>query len=177
MLKDLKADFQALFPGRRTSGGRMIEASLTHPGFMACTLYRLQDIAYRHGQGRLSRIIRVLNNALTGADILPGCNIGPGLVLHHPSGIVIGHGVRIGSNCVILQGVTLGERYSSSHVNNEYPTVGHGVTIGAGAKILGGIKLGDGCKIGANSVVLADVPPGKVAVGQPARILDSATGR
>lgn len=169
----LRRDFQALFPGRPITRGRLLEASLTHPGFMACALFRFQESAYRRNWARASRLIRVLNNTLTGADILPGAAIGPGLVLHHPSGIVIGHGVSIGEDCVILQGVTLGERYSTAHRNHSYPVLGNRVTIGAGAKVLGGLSLGDGCKIGANSVVLMDIPAGRVAVGQPARILET----
>ena len=99
--------------------------------------------------------------------------IGPGLYMPHPHGIVIGAGVKIGENVSILQRVTLG-RAGDSHV---YPTIGNGVEIGAGAAVLGAITLGDGAKIGANSVVLKDVPAGAVAVGAPARLIQRHTGQ
>jgi serine O-acetyltransferase len=100
-------------------------------------------------------------------DVDPEVEIGPGLYLPHPLGIVIGGGVKIGSNVSILQNVTLG-RVATEHFD---PTVGDHVEIGAGAVVLGAIHVGSGSKVGANSVVLRDVPAGAVAVGVPARII------
>nr|WP_231860870.1 serine acetyltransferase [Microbacterium laevaniformans] len=89
--------------------------------------------------------------------------------MHHPNGIVLGAGSRLGKNCTILQQVTLGERYANGLGPSTYPTLGDNVTIGAGAKVLGGVMIGDGVQVGANSVVLSDLPPGATAVGAPAR--------
>jgi serine O-acetyltransferase len=116
--------------------------------------------------------LRHASIALSGLDFVPGADIGPGLLIEHPSGVVIGGGVVIGSRCTLLQNVTLGERYGDGRPPHEYPCIGDGVTIGAGACLLGGIEVGDGAVIGANSVVIHDVPALRVAVGIPARLLD-----
>jgi serine O-acetyltransferase len=93
--------------------------------------------------------------------------------MHHPHGIVIGSGAIVGAGCTLLQNVTLGERFADGRPPHDYPQVGDRVTIGAGACVLGGVHLGDGAVIGANSVVLSDVPEGGIAVGSPARVLDA----
>jgi len=112
-----------------------------------------------------------VNVRLTGAEFLVGCRIGPGLVVRHPQGIVIGSGSIVGSDCTILHRVTVGERYGDGiDPRHRYPTVGARVVIGAGAALLGGIDVGDDAVIGANAVVLQDVPAGALAVGVPARL-------
>jgi serine O-acetyltransferase len=105
-------------------------------------------------------------SVVTGADIPINSNIGGGLLIPHPNGIVIHPGVRIGPNCLLFQQVTVGARKCG------VPCVGGHVDIGAGAKILGNVKIGDHACIGANAVVLRDVPEGKTAVGIPAVIVD-----
>lgn len=107
---------------------------------------------------------------LCGADIPLCCSVGGGLVLKHPNGVVIHPYARIGVNCTIFQQVTIGE-----FANNEAPTIGNAVYIGAGAKLLGPIHIGDFAKIGANAVVLCDIPPGATAIGVPARIIEART--
>lgn len=103
----------------------------------------------------------------TGADIPLGSQIGGGLLLLHPNGIVIHPDARIGPNCLIFQQVTLGSGGPLPGV----PTLGAHVDVGAGAKILGGVSIGSRAVIGANAVVLCHVPPGATAVGVPARVL------
>ena len=105
-------------------------------------------------------------SAVCGADIPLNSKLGGGLILTHPNGIVIHPDARIGVNCLILQQVTIGVGTVPG-----LPIIGGQVDIGAGAKILGGIHIGDHAKIGANSVVLHDVPAGATAVGIPAKIL------
>lgn len=100
---------------------------------------------------------------VTGADIPLNSQIGGGLLMPHPNGIVIHPHVKIGPNCLIFQQVTIGQR------NGGVPTIGGHVDIGAGAKILGPINIGDHAVIGANAVVLNDVPAGFTAVGIPAK--------
>ncbi|HSI24413.1 MAG TPA: serine acetyltransferase [Methylotenera sp.] len=104
---------------------------------------------------------------ITGADIPVNCRIEGGLLIPHPNGIVIHPEVKIGPNCLIFQQVTLG-----TLLGPEVPELGGHVDIGAGAKVLGGIKICNHACIGANAVVMQDVPAGKTAVGIPARILD-----
>ena len=100
---------------------------------------------------------------ITGADIPVNCKIGGGLLLPHPNGVVIHPGSRIGVNCLIFQQVTIGAR------NDAVPTIAGHVDIGAGAKILGGVQVGQHALIGANAVVLDDVPDYCTAVGIPAK--------
>lgn len=107
-------------------------------------------------------------SVVTGADIPVTCQIGGGLCIPHPNGIVIHPRVQIGPNCMIFQQVTLGMR------NGQVPWIGGHVDIGAGAKVLGNARVGDHACIGANAVVLHDVPEGLTAVGVPAELRKSA---
>jgi serine O-acetyltransferase len=104
-------------------------------------------------------------SVVTGADIPLDCQIGGGLLLPHPNGIVIHPRARIGANCLILQQVTIGTRKGEM-----VPIIGGHVDIGAGAKILGDVRIGDHACIGANAVVINDVPSGKTSVGIAATV-------
>jgi len=106
-------------------------------------------------------------SVVTGADIPLNGQIGGGLLIPHPNGIVIHPGAVVGPNCLIFQQVTLGEGRRPG-----LPRIGAHVDIGAGAKLLGGIVVGDHARIGANAVVLDDVPAGASAVGIPARVIE-----
>jgi serine O-acetyltransferase len=117
----------------------------------------------------LARKLAVLRHrfwsTVTGADIPLNCEIGGGLSMPHPNGIVIHPDSRIGPNCMIFQQVTLGMSHGG------VPQIGGHVDIGAGAKLLGAIQVGDHARIGANAVVMCDVPADTTAVGIPARIV------
>ena len=104
---------------------------------------------------------------ITGAEIALNCDIGGGLMIPHPNGIVIHPGVKIGVNCLIFQQVTIGIRRGPG-----LPVIEGHVDIGAGAKILGGLRIGAHAVIGANAVVTGDVPSGAVATGIPAKVMD-----
>lgn len=108
-------------------------------------------------------------SAVSGADVPLNAQLGGGLVLLHPNGVVIHARATVGVNCLILQQVTLGTDRSGG-----VPKIGGHVDIGAGAKILGNVTIGDHAAVGANAVVLCDVPEGCTAVGVPARILRPA---
>jgi serine O-acetyltransferase len=135
-----------------------------HPGKPLLASIR----AYQRASNPLSRKLAVLRHrfwsVISGADIPINCQIGGGLRIPHPNGIVIHPKVDIGPNCLIFQQVTLGHAGGT-------PRIGGHVDIGAGAKVLGPITVGDHARIGANAVVLTDVPAGATAVGIPARII------
>jgi serine O-acetyltransferase len=117
----------------------------------------------------LYNLIYPFVQALTGIEIWPETQIGPGLRIYHGGNIVINPATRVGANCVLRQGVTLGVLGIGQ---TDCPTIGDGVEFGAYVQVLGGVTIGAGAKVGAMSVVLADVPPGKTAVGAPARVID-----
>jgi serine O-acetyltransferase len=136
---------------------------------------------YRFGRGNDQRppgIVRKINDriywfwfriveTLTGCSFTKAAEIGPGLRIHHFGNIFIHSDVKIGANCTLRQGVTIGNRIEGGPV----PVIEDDVEFGAYAQVLGGIRIGKGAKIGAMSVVLQDVPPGATAVGIPAKIL------
>jgi serine O-acetyltransferase len=125
--------------------------------------------AYQRARSPFGRKLAALRHrwwsAISGADIPLSCRIGGGLLMPHPNGIVLHPSATIGPNCLIFQQVTLGTAVDLA------PQIGGHVDIGAGAKLLGPITVGDHALIGANAVVLADVPSGATAVGIPARIV------
>jgi serine O-acetyltransferase len=108
-------------------------------------------------------------SAVTGADIPLNCNIEGGLLLPHPDGVVVHPDARIGPNCLLFQQVTVGTGPKPG-----LPRLGGHVDVGPGAKILGGVNIGDHAVIGANAVVLNDVPAGSVAVGVPAVVKNTS---
>lgn len=115
---------------------------------------------------KVARLKHRLWSVITASDIDPAAQLGEGLRLPHPTGIVIHRDAIVGPNCLIMQQVTLGQLAGEGA-----PTLGASVYVGAGAKILGAVVVGDGARIGANAVVLEDVPTGCTAVGIPARIV------
>jgi serine O-acetyltransferase len=113
-------------------------------------------------------LLSTATRAVTGVEIHPGAQIGRRFFIDHGMGVVIGATAEIGDDVMLYHGVTLGGR-SLAKVKR-HPTLGSRVTVGAGAKILGAIEVGDGVQIGANSVVVKDVPDGAVATGIPAQV-------
>lgn len=149
----------------------------TTPGYLAVAVYRFGSWCVRGG-GIIRRLARkvyfVLNRATelaTGISINPFAEIGGGIYIGHHGGIFIHSNARIGRNCNISQGVTIGVKAPFETENA--PRIGDGVYIGAGAKVLGGIRVGDRAVIGANAVVVHDLPAGAVAAGIPARVIRS----
>ena len=146
-----------------------LEILLLYPGVKAVALHKIAHFLYTHKILFLPRLISELSRFLTGIDIHPGAQIGKNLFIDHGMGVVIGQTAVIGNNVMIYQGVTLGGTNLES--KKRHPTIEDGVVIGAGAKVLGNITIGCHSRIGANSVVIEDVPANSTVVGIPARLL------
>lgn len=149
----------------------IIESFLFKPGFQAVFLYRVAHALHCRGWHRLAWGISRFNQFLTSAEIEYNARIGPGLMIAHPGGIVVGRGTRLGETVTLFQGVTLGARDWHPDRIKEFPDVGDNVFLFAGSKILGGIRLGNNVVVSANTVVMADVPEGDLAIGNPAQFV------
>jgi serine O-acetyltransferase len=141
------------------------EILATWPGIHALLGYRVAHAMYVSGVPVLPRLISMVMRMVTGIEVHPAAKIGEGLFIDHGAGVVIGETADIGDNVTLYQGVTLGGTGFAS--GKRHPTVQDNVTIGSGAKLLGPITIGHGAKIGANSVVITDVPPNSTVVGNP----------
>jgi serine O-acetyltransferase len=141
------------------------EIVATWPGIHALLAYRVAHALGGAGVPVLPRVISMFTRAVTGIEIHPSAYIGQGLFIDHGAGVVIGETAHIGNNVTLYQGVTLGG--TGFATGKRHPTVQDNVTIGSGAKLLGPITIGHGAKIGANSVVITDVPPNSTVVGNP----------
>jgi serine O-acetyltransferase len=137
----------------------------TWPGVQALLAHRVAHALYSAGVPILPRAIAAIARAVTGIEIHPAARIGDGLFIDHGMGVVIGETAEIGADVTLYQGVTLGG--TGFATGKRHPTVQDNVTIGSGAKLLGPITVGHGSKIGANTVVIHDVPPNSTVVGNP----------
>ena len=150
-------------PAARGVGPAEIVA--TWPGIQALLAHRVAHGLHEAGVPLVPRTIAMVSRTLTGIEIHPAARIGEGLFIDHGSGVVVGETAEIGDNVTLYQGVTLGG--TGFQTGKRHPTVEDNVTIGSGAKLLGPITVGHGAKIGANSVVVADVPANSTVVGNP----------
>lgn len=147
-----------------------LDVALNSPGLHAIWAYRLGHLLWlRGGPWRLAaRVLMTAVRAVTGVEIHPAAVIGRRFFIDHGMGVVIGETAEVGDDVMLYHGVTLGGR--SLKKVKRHPTVGSRVTIGAGARILGPVYIGDDAQIGANSVVVKDIPTGAIATGIPATI-------
>ena len=147
----------------------LAEVALGYPGVHAIWVYRLAHRMWRNPALRLpARLLSQLARAATGIEIHPGARLGRRLFIDHGMGVVVGETAEVGDDVVLFHGSTLGGK--SMHRGKRHPTLGDRVVVGAGAKVLGPVWVGDGAQIGANAVVIHDVPPEAIAVGVPAKI-------
>lgn len=168
LIKDIKAQIhhiQTSDPASRSA----LEILLLYPSVHAVILYRFSHFLHVHHLRFLARMISQLARFLTGIEIHPGAQIGIGLFIDHGMGTVIGETSVIGDYVKLFHQVTLGG-VKFTH-GKRHPTIESYVEIGAGAKVLGDITVGHHAKVGANSVVLKNVPAYATAVGIPARII------
>ncbi|AEE45553.1 serine O-acetyltransferase EpsC [Cellulomonas fimi] len=146
-----------------------LEVALGYPGVHAVWVYRLAHRMWREPALRLpARLLSQLARAATGIEIHPGARLGRRLFIDHGMGVVVGETAEVGDDVVLFHGSTLGGK--SMRRGKRHPTLGDGVVVGAGAKILGPVWVGNGAQVGANAVVIHDVPAGAIAVGVPATV-------
>jgi serine O-acetyltransferase len=146
-----------------------LEVLLCYPGLHAVLFHLVANRAWRARLYMIARAVSQLGRFLTGIEIHPAATIGRRLFIDHGSGVVIGETAEIGDDVTLYHGVTLGG--TSLNTGKRHPTLADGVIVGAGAKILGPVLVGKDARVGANAVVLADVPPGVTMVGIPARVV------
>lgn len=153
----------------RPPSARLLVLALLRARTLSVVLFRLAQLCGQRSP-IAGDLIKQLNQFLTGADLAWRARIGPGLILYHPQGVVIGAGVAIGRDCSVQQGVTLGTRRVSDPVSQS-PELGDSCQLGSGCKLVGAIQIGSGVTVGANAVCTHDAPNDTVLVGIPARPL------
>ncbi|MBM7569427.1 serine O-acetyltransferase [Paenibacillus sacheonensis] len=168
MLRNMKSDIQAVLEND-PAARNMFEIVFTYSGLHAIWAHRIAHRLFKRKWFTLARMISQLSRFFTGIEIHPGARIGNRLFIDHGMGIVIGETCEIGDNVIIYQGVTLGG--TGKEKGKRHPTIGNNVVIASGAKVLGSFTVGDNVNIGANSVVLREVPANSTVVGIPGRIV------
>ncbi len=168
----LLTDVQALYDGDPAAGSKE-EVIFSYPGLYAIYVYRIAHVLYEQNVPIIPRIMTELAHSGTGIDIGAGAQIGEYFFIDHGTGVVIGETAEVGDDVLMFHGVTLGG--VSMNPGKRHPTIGNNVQIGAGAKVLGPVVVEDGAKVGANAVLVKNLPQGHVAVGVPSRARDPRT--
>ncbi len=145
------------------------EILFNYPGVWALVWYRIAHSLHTKGFKLLARYVGGFSQMLTSVDIHPGAVIGRRVFIDHGTGVVVGETAIVGNDVTIYQGVTLGGVTLAK--SKRHPTIEDGVVVGGGAKVLGDITIGKNARIGANSVVVRDVPEDATAVGIPAKVI------
>jgi serine O-acetyltransferase len=166
MLQRIREDIRMVLE-RDPAAQSIGEVIFCYPGLHALWLHRFAHVLWVKRFRFFARLLSHFNRLLTGIEIHPGARIGRRIFIDHGAGVVIGETSEIGDDVTIYQGVVLGG--VSLQKGKRHPTIGNKVVIGAGGIILGPVTIGDGCKIGAGSVVVTDIPPYTTAIGIPAK--------
>lgn len=169
LFSQIKEDFTNVYNNDPAIHSKL-ELFFNYPGVWAIAWYRIAHFLYLKGWKRLSRVIMGINQIITNIDIHPAATIGNRVFIDHGTGVVIGETTIIEDDVLIYQGVTLGGVNLST--GKRHPTLKKGCVIGAGAKVLGNITIGENSKVGANSVVVKEVPDHSTAIGIPARVVE-----
>ena len=167
MLERMRRDIRAVLE-RDPAAHSALEVVFCYPGVHAIWLHRPAHWLWGHGWFVTARLLSHVGRFLTGIEIHPAAQLGPGLFIDHGMGVVIGETAEVGENVTLLHGVTLGG--TSLKKEKRHPTLADNVVVGAGAGIFGAFTIGPGSRIGAGSVVVREVPPNSVVVGVPGRI-------
>lgn len=170
----IKEDLACVFE-RDPAARSVLEVLTTYPGVHAILTHRISHKLWGSNWRYAARVLSFLGRTLTNVDIHPGASIGRRFFIDHGAGVVIGETAEIGNDVTLYHGVTLGG--TSWNKGKRHPTLANGVVVGAGAKILGPIGIGERVRVGANSVVVKDVPADRTVVGIPGRIVDTRIGR
>ncbi len=168
LYQQLREDVACVFE-RDPAARNGVEVLTTYPGVHAILLHRIAHRLWRRGWRYAARLLSFLARVWTNIDIHPGATIGQRFFIDHGAGVVIGETAEIGNDVTLYHGVTLGG--TSWNKGKRHPTLGDDVMVGAGAKILGPITVGNKARVGANSVVVKDVPSGQTVVGIPGKLV------
>ena len=174
MFTSLKEDI-ATYKAKDPASRHTIEIITCYAGLHAVWFHRLNHRLWKSGLKWLARFLSQLARWLTLIEIHPNARIGKRFFIDHGCGVVIGETTEIGDDCSVYQGVTLGGNVFTKGVKR-HPTLANNVTIGAGAKVLGAVLIGENSQVGANAVVVKDVPANSIVVGIPARLLKKIKG-
>ncbi len=169
----LKEDLACVFQ-RDPAARSTLEVLTTYPGVHAVLVHRFSHRLWLSGWRFPARFLSFVGRMLTNVDIHPGATIGRRFFIDHGACVVIGETADVGDDVTLYHGVTLGG--TSWNKGKRHPSLADGVVVGAGAKILGPIHIGARVRIGANSVVVKDVPADRTVVGVPGRIVDTRAG-
>lgn len=168
MFKTINKDIEFIMENDPAARSK-IEVFLLYPSIHARIGHIVSHFLYNHKYFFTARLISQIARFFTGIEIHPGAKLGNAILIDHGMGVVIGETAEVGNRVIIYHGTTLGG--TGKDTGKRHPTVGNDVFIGAGTKILGPINIGSNSKIGANSVVLKDVPEGATVVGVAAKIV------
>ena len=168
LFRSLREDIASILE-RDPAAKSALEVVFCYTGLHALWFHRLNHWLWNHHFFLLARWLSQLARILTGIEIHPAAKLGSRLLIDHGMAVVIGETAVIGDDVTLYQGVTLGG--TGKERVKRHPTIGNGVFVGAGAKLLGNIRIGNNCRIGANSVVLRDVPDDSTVVGVPGHIV------
>ena len=164
----LKEDVECVFQ-RDPAARNRLEVVLTYPGIQAVAAHRISHKLWAKGLRFLPRLLSFFSRILTNVDIHPGAQIGRRFFIDHGACVVIGETSIVGDDVTLYHGVTLGG--TSWNKGRRHPHIGNGVMVGAGAKILGAIYVGNNVRVGANSVVVEEVPESCTVIGIPGKIV------
>jgi serine O-acetyltransferase len=168
MLEGIRRDVAAAME-RDPAARSRLEVLLCYPGVHALAFHRLAHRLWGAGWIVLARFVSHVSRFVTGIEIHPAARIGAGVFIDHGMGVVIGETAEVQDDVTLYQGVTLGG--TSLKREKRHPTLERNVVVGTGAAVLGAITVGEGTRIGAGSVVVADVPPNSVVVGVPGKVI------
>jgi len=170
------SDLRRYRPDEQGSWLRVLARLPFIPGMIASLIVRAQQCLHRAGHAKLAGLLRTVSTLLLSADFGPGMRIGPGFQLVHPIGVNIGYGLTIGADVTFAGGVTAAARDYDATGPQEFATIEDGAIIGAHAVLVGPVRIGRRAVVGANSVVLSDVPDYAVVIGVPARRVGTRPG-